>query len=238
MKKLFRISALLLLVLAACDTAPVEPVNIPPQGLDYMPLTLRHFVSYNVRETRYALNASPQVITYQLKEVVQEQIIASDGTPAWRIVRFRRANGRQNWQVENVWLARKDERRAIRHEDNVPFVKLIFPFRLGIRWDGNALNDQARENYELEHLNKAYIFDGKTYSETATVLQRADSSLVSKDFRQEVYARNIGLIYRKSEQLAFCQEPSRNCLGQGIIDSGLIYEQSIFDTGIELEDTP
>jgi hypothetical protein len=220
------------LLLAGCDTQPLDPLN-PQAGTEYFPLEKGRFVSYNVKQTNYRLNQPPEVITFQLKEVISELYITPAGEPAWRVVRYRRADGRQNWEIISVWTARKTATFAMRTEENIPYLRLVFPVRLGKTWNGNQYNTLSRENYRITDIGRRYLIDGRPYNETLSVLQRNDSTLVGKNRRMEVYAPNIGLIYRIDEQVAYCQDRTQNCIGKAIIESGTIVEQRIFDSGIE-----
>lgn len=224
------VSVALVWLTVGCDMQPLEPLN-PQEGSEYFPLEKGRFVSYNVRQTVYRLNRPPEVITFQLKEVVSERYITPAGDEAWRLVRYRRANGRDNWEIINVWTVRKTPTFAMRTEENVPFLRLVFPARVGTTWNGNLFNTLSRENYRITDIGTRRIFDGKAYHQTLTVLHRNDSTLVGKDKRMEIYAPNIGLIYRIAEQVAYCQ--AQNCIGRAIIESGTVTEQSIFDSGIE-----
>lgn len=219
------------IAIISCDTDKITPrdTNL---GKDYFVLSIGHFVSYNVKETQYALNQPAKTVTYQLREVVEQAFIDETGKASYKIVRYTRANGRQNWQVENVWTARTDMSGAVRTEENMPYLKLIFPFEEQKTWDGNAFNDLGKQTYLMQDLGKRYRFDFKNYDETVTVIQSRDSNLVNKDFRTEVYGKNIGLIYRKSDKVTYCQDRNQNCFGKAIIESGLVLEQSIFDTGV------
>jgi hypothetical protein len=222
---------ILSIIAIACDTDKVAPRDVD-LGKDYVVLEIGHFVSYNVKEIQYALNQPPKTVTYQLREVVENAFIDQSGKQSYRIVRYTRANGRQNWQIVNVWAARTDFNGAVRTEENIPFLKLTFPFEELKMWDGNTFNDLGRETYQMRDLGKRYRFDFKNYDETITVIQNRDSNLVNKDFRTEVFAKGIGMIYRKSDKVAYCQDRNQNCLGKAIIESGLVVEQSIFDTGV------
>ena len=223
MKNFRAIICILLVGIAviSCNTDKVSPRDIN-LGKDYFILATGHFVSYNVKETQYALNQSPKIVTYQLREVVEQPFIDETGKESYRIVRYIRGNGRQNWQVENVWAARTDLIGAVRTEENMPYLKLIFPFEEQKTWDGNTFNDFGRETYIMQDLGKRYRFDLKNYDETVTVIQSRDSNLVNKNFRTEIYGKGIGLIYRKSDKVSYCQDRNQNCFGKAIIESGLV----------------
>ncbi len=51
------------------------------------------------------------------------------------------------------------------------------------------------------------------------------------DFRKEVYGLNIGLIYKNSSLLEFCDDI--DCLGLKEIEQGRILTQTIIDYGKE-----
>jgi len=215
----------------SCDTDKITPRDIN-LGKDYFILSAGHFVSYNVKEIQYALNRLPKTVTYQLREVIDQTFIDETGKQSYKIVRYTRANGRQNWQIDNVWTARIDMSGAVRTEENMPYLKLIFPFEEQKTWDGNTFNDLGKETYLMQDLGKRYRFDAKNYDQTVTIVQSRDSNLVNKDFRTEIYGQGIGLIYRKSDKVVYCQDRNQNCFGKAIIESGLVLEQSIFDTGV------
>ncbi|MCS6967558.1 MAG: hypothetical protein NZM39_03165 [Bernardetiaceae bacterium] len=217
-------------ILSSCNTNPLESLD-PQEGTQYFPLEKGRYISYNVKQINYRLNQRPEITTFQLKEVVSEKYLTPAGDEAWRLVRYRRPNGRQNWEIINVWTVRKTATFAMRTEENIPYLRLVFPVRVGKTWDGNLYNTLSRENYRITDIGTRHIFDSKPYENTLTVLHRNDSTLVGKDKRFEIYAPGVGLIYRYSEQVVYCQNP--DCRGKAIIESGTVTQMSIFDSGIE-----
>jgi hypothetical protein len=219
----------------SCNTDLAE-LNTTPEGVDYFPLMTGHYVSYNVKETNYFLNQPKTEETYQLKEVVAEQLKDLANNNTYRIERYKRLNGRQNWQLLNVWTARIDYRAAVRTEENIPYIKLVFPFERGKKWNGHALNTLEPTNYEMRDLAKPLTLAGKTYTENVTVIQANNpDTLVRKEVKQEIYSKGVGMIYKKSEDLFYCQDriQGSSCFGKGIIERGNIIEMTIFDVGME-----
>jgi hypothetical protein len=53
--------------------------------------------------------------------------------------------------------------------------------------------------------------------------------IVMTDIRNEIYAANIGLIYKESIILYYCTE--NNCLGDTIIERGSRYSQELIGYG-------
>jgi hypothetical protein len=221
----------LALWLPSCNTNEAN-LDLLPQGREYFPLEIGHYVSYNIKETNYFLNEPRKTeSSYQLKEVVKEQYKDLANNTTYRIERYRRANGRDNWVLWNVWTARIDYQAGIKVEENIPIIKLIFPLESGRRWNANTLNTSEPEEFEMRDFDKKFTFSGKLYEKTLTVVQKNDSSLVSKDKRIEVYAPNVGVIYKRNDVVQYCQFD--NCRGKAEIERGQEMEMTIFDYGKE-----
>jgi hypothetical protein len=205
------------ILLFACDSS--EPTPIDP-GLTYLPLTTGRFIIYDVTEERFSLTAAPVTTTYQLKETVGASYSDVTGQPAFRLQRFRRANVQAAWQTDSLWTARLNSRMAIRTENGADFVKLVFPLTERLRWNGNQFNQFPDDTYEARKVNQPYTVGAQTFGETATVFQQNDSTLVSQDKRIEVYAREVGLVYKETVQLQFCSS-TPTCVGKAQIDFGV-----------------
>ena len=202
--------------LACTPPTATEPAGA---GLDFAPLATGQFVVYDVTEQRFLLTAPPATTTYQLKETTGPAYTTITGQPAYRLQRFRRADARAAWQPDSVWTARADARQLVRTENGTDFIKLTFPVANRNRWNGNGLNRLATNFYEISQVNKPFRVGGQTFAQTATVVQQNDSTLVSLDRRVEVYARQVGLIYKETSQLQFCSATPA-CVGKAQIDFG------------------
>ena len=226
MKKILLCFALLV-GLNACNQT-VSPPDIT-LGKNYYPLEVGRYVAYNVREIRYSVNQMPQILTYQLREEVAEVVRNPANQESYRIVRYTRPNGRQNWEAVKYFLARADQYGVVRTEDNLPLMVLVFPLREDAIWNGNVYNNLGRKTFIMQDIGKAHRLDNRLYDQTVTVIQSRDSNIVNKDFRTEIFADSIGLIYRRTEQVAYCQTPA--CLGKAQIESGNVIELTVIDFG-------
>jgi hypothetical protein len=205
----------LLVGLTACTASEPTPDAL---GYAYFPLETGAFVMYDVTETQYALTGPPTTTQYQLREIVRERFEDATGQPAYRLERYRRSTAAQPWRVDSVWTARASVEQAVRTENNVPFVKLLFPVSEGQTWNGNALNALGPDEYRLRDLNRPLRIGEQNFDRTLTVVQQNDSTLVSLDRRTEIYAEALGLVYRERTQFFYCNTP--DCLGKGNIDFG------------------
>ena len=202
----------------SCKTEePCGCVTPPQTGREFFYPSAKTSIVYDVQQTQYALTQSPTTKIYQLKE---DATMDSDGTTI-RIERYRRENDTQKWAIDSVFLAKKEIDKALRTENNVTFVKLLFPVSEGLKWNGNAYNSLGNDIYELKKLNQSFQTNGQNFNRTLTVIQQNDSTLVDLKRRMEIYAEGIGVIYQEKTNISYCN--SGDCLGRGKIDFGTKY---------------
>lgn len=226
----FPVLPLILFLLVGCQSDNADPVS---SGYDYFPLETGRYVIYDVDERQYSLNATmPVQRTYQLKEVVGTAYTDVTGQPAYRLLRYRRSGDSQPWQADSVWSARLVDDEGIRTENGLDFVKLRFPVSDRLRWNGNRRNAAGDERYEIRNSGQPYRVSDKQFAETVMVVARQDSTLVSQDKRIEVYAKQVGLIYKERVQLQYCTSTPA-CIGTYRIDYGIRQIYRIHSTGSE-----
>jgi hypothetical protein len=196
-------------------------VSLPHTGRDFFYPLKNQSVIYDVRETQYALTSIPVIKNYQLKEIIASSSVENNGIETLRIERYRRENDSQKWAIDSVFSAKKEMSRALKTENNVTFVKLIFPVSEGLKWNGNAYNSLGEDTYELKKLNQPFQTNGQNFPRTLTVIQQNDSTLVDLKRRTEVYAEGIGMIYQEKTNVSYCN--TGDCLGKGKIDFGTKY---------------
>jgi hypothetical protein len=127
--------------------------------------------------------------------------------------------------------------QLIQNEGNELFVKLIFPVSNDLTWDGNQFNNlpnsgnlfngNGSEVYHVtEYDQSKTLTTDLEFDKTITIVQNGfDDPIVGKDIRNEVYARDVGLIYKEVTQLEYCSVG--NCLGQQKVDKGVIMIQTL-----------
>ncbi|GAB3318877.1 hypothetical protein GCM10027299_10950 [Larkinella ripae] len=201
--------------LTACQTG----TELPSAGYDYQPLEPGHYWIYDVSEQRFSLNGAPTTQTYQLREIITHAYTAITEETLYRVERHRRASDSQPWQPDSVGSLQIREDQLIKTENNRSYVKLVFPVIDQFQWNGNAFNANGEDLYQVKNAGKPYAVLNQPFTETATVVQQNDSTLVSQDKRLEVYARQVGLIYKETVQLQFCSSTPA-CIGKAQIDYG------------------
>ncbi|MDZ7900137.1 MAG: hypothetical protein U5N85_19210 [Arcicella sp.] len=196
-------------------------VSPPVSGKDFFYPIKNQVVIYDIEETQYSLTSIPVVKNYQLKEIFVSSSTESNGNETLRIERYRRENDSQKWVIDSVFTAKKGIDKALKTENNVTFVKLIFPVSEGLKWNGNAYNSLGEDTYELKKVFQPFQTNRQNFNRTLTVIQQNDSTLVDLKRRIEVYAEGIGRIYQEKTNVSYCN--SGDCLGKGKIDFGTKY---------------
>jgi hypothetical protein len=186
---------IMVIVINSCETIEGEPVYM---GKEYFPLETGSWVTYQVDSTVWD-DFLGEVFdySYKVKEVQKEIFTDSQGHPKMRVERFIMHDQQSNWQIKNVWTTALHSNRAIKTEENVTFVKLSFPVKPNMSWNGNLLNTGADQFYKITSLHEPYQLLDMEFDSTLTVLQRDFTTLIGKEEQFEVYATGIGLIHKK-----------------------------------------
>ncbi len=216
-------------LVVACDSSDND--TSPGTGTEYFPLKTGSYLVYDVSEIIYTLSV-PETLQYQLKVAMVDKFLNSEGDSMFVIHRSRRNIAADNWTYQDTWSVRKNEREVVMSEGNVSYVKLKLPVRQDMEWDGNAYNTLGEDEYTLEELKVSKTYNNQTFEDCITVNQNDnDDFIVFLDQRKEVYAKDIGLVYKETTQLHYCTQD--DCLGQQKVESGTIYEQTITTYGVE-----
>ncbi|MCS6818529.1 MAG: hypothetical protein NZ522_01160, partial [Chitinophagales bacterium] len=138
----FRLSFFLILVSVFFTSCKDKADNFAVDyEYDYFPTDSGHYIIYDVDSIRYtALKVSGgsgfiqtnDTIRYQLMEFYAGDFFDSaQGILKHRIEYYRRKSKDQAWQNDRVWWATKTTTNIQRQEDDLKFIKLIFPPREG-----------------------------------------------------------------------------------------------------------
>ena len=218
----------IVLVLASCDTDTLEP-DASRLGFTFFPLEKGLYRVYDVEEIQYSV-LSFDTTRYQLKEQVVDSFPNQANDYTYVIHRFSRPGESAPWGLDSVWTARQTPIQAISTENNVSFVKLVFPVNEDVTWNGNALNTKEDDDYVIIDL-----FDVRTFNEqefrTVTVLQGDEEDLLVRDERKEIFGEHIGLVEKTFIKIEFCDDS--DCFGQKVIERGRALQLTLIDHGKE-----
>lgn len=184
------------LLIAGCKKDEYE-LNYNSFDRMYFNQKLSAYSIYDVEEIIYDdFSNSVDTFYYQLKEHNESVFSDNLGRKAMRIDRYRSDGDTNVWTYLNTWYAVSDSLMVERVEDNKRLIKLSFPITNEAVWNSNALNMDNINNvfYGLRHQKyklDAFQFDSAVSVESNTII----NSFRERAFK-EVYAKNIGLVYK------------------------------------------
>ena len=186
---------LLALILYSCKKTEVKPVDL---GYSYYPSNVGHWILYQVDSTSY--DSFYHIVTkshFQIKELIESTFYDNSNRPTQRIERYKETDTVPLF-LKDVWVSNLTQSTAEKVEENVRFVKMIFPITNGVSWNGNGFNTLGEQDYQYSNIYKPYTVNGITFDSTVTVIQNIDTlNLINNKYQVEVFANHIGLIYKR-----------------------------------------
>jgi hypothetical protein len=228
----------MVLLLLSCES---QEDNYPIfTDSEYFPLESGFYHLYDVTEVRYALSV-PETLQYELKVLVLDSFKNGTGELSYVLKRSKRTDVNAEWTPLETWSAQLNQNEVIVSEGNIPYVVLDFPLVEKKSWDGNKYNNQTNpvsgendDSYDLIQVDEPFDINGSSFPDCVTVSQEDNQEfIVYFDRRYEVYSRHVGLISKNITQLKYCNDADRNCIGQQIVDEGVIYQQTLKQYGKE-----
>jgi hypothetical protein len=200
-----RNSILLILFIGICllsckkDREDVAPVDI---GHDYAALTLGKYVVYDVDSFYYDdFTATIDTFNFQIREEVAESYTDLEGDEAFKIERYRKDHDTLSWVLADVWNAKLTQTNYQKVEENVRYVKLIFPVRENSSWNGNIMNNMGSQTYDYDEVDVAETIGTKSFNKVLTVDQLEELNLIEQKLSKEKFAKGVGMVYRKNMDL-------------------------------------
>jgi hypothetical protein len=200
-KSLF-IGALGLLIFSvpACKDKVDDPIDM---SYNYFPVNEGHTVIYDVDSLFYDGFDSGKLSTFrfQIKEYVLSTFKDNEGKEALLLERYRRNNDSMPWQFMHLWTFSRTPFAVEKVESNQRFVKLLFPPSEGKAWNGNQLNSIEPWEYYYLDVDRPKTIGTHSLDSTLVVEQIDDSNFVYVKRAYEIYAKNIGMVYKRIDTL-------------------------------------
>jgi len=221
-----------ILILFSChskktDTGPTV------LGQDYYPLDSGRYWIYTVHKQVY--NTTNIDTTYQIMELIYDTIHYGNNV-IYQLYRYYRPNVTYAWpsQPDSVWTINCTSYELDITENEIEYVRLAFPLSNSEVWNGNARNALSAQQYSISNLGLPYVDTVSTsmintYSQACNVQEAQSFNLVGKDYRNRIYAKGIGLVYKKYETVSY--DTNSGNIGLYIITFGTIIEQQLLGYG-------
>jgi hypothetical protein len=216
MKKLLPI-VLCVVLFGACKKQSEELQVVPIS--DYAPLKAGKYITYSLDSLVYTSFGTVETHRfYEVKYQVMDSITDNLGRKAFRTVRYIRTLPAGNFVADNTAMAVNTGSRYEFVENNLKYFKLTLPIADNNSWKGNSAIDLivnpatgedlsylADWDYTYANVGTAKKVGTFNLANTLTVNQKNDSTnlpitpttnIAYKDFSQEIYAKDIGMVYR------------------------------------------
>ncbi|WP_255036720.1 hypothetical protein [Lacihabitans soyangensis] len=226
-----RLNIINILVLSVLLFSCEKQENGQMSDYTYFPLELGQYQVYEVSETRYNIPNIEIQAKYYIKEEVNEVYENPTKDKVYKIQRFKKQDLAHPWKIDSVWSSQLFANRAIRTENNITQVKLVFPIQSGQYWNRNEYNNLNVEKNIYQNIGESFAVNGNYFNNTVSVYLKNDSSLITKNVHFEVYAPTYGMIYSEKMVLAYCQS-SPTCIGKNQIDFGVVRKIKLLEKGI------
>ena len=194
------VSILLVLISFSCKKGNSDPISF---GYHYFPINQGHFVAYDVIDIRHDdLVGVHDTNYYQIKEVVGESFQDEEGEEAHKLHRYYRTDSTQSWESKDVWVSKLTSTTAEVVEENKRRIKMGFAISYNKYWDGNALNNDAKEECYYARITDPYTLPSGNLIESTAIVEHSNF-LTFIDYTRhfEVYAADIGKIYSYNKDL-------------------------------------
>lgn len=219
-----------------CSKLPEPPYTPadPFAQYAYFPLETGKFVEYAVDSILYDFGPGGGTVRDSFRvfarEVITDTLRDNNGQLVYRTERFERENQTQPWQfVQNIFASRTPT-QAIRTENNLRFLKLVFPFDRSSNWDGNHWIDQYREievageriqpfvnwRYEVDSLDIPAQIGAFSFDSVLVVTEVDETNAIERRLSRVKYAKHVGIVFREQWILdsQYCNQipPPADCL--------------------------
>jgi hypothetical protein len=173
-----------------------------PIDKQYFNTRIGAYVIYNVNEIVFDdFNNTSDTLNYQLRELNESVFTDNLNREAIRIDRHVRNSDSTPWKYVNTWYAVSDPRMVERVEENKRLVKLSFPITNDAVWNENALNTDNANNVFYGMMHETYKLDAFSFDSVISVRGTPRFTSTSERFFEEIYAKNIGLVYKYHVQV-------------------------------------
>lgn len=191
MKYLLFISIALLLF--SCQKENEEPV-VPDAGYDYYPLQSGITNYYLVTEiTIDSIAGVWDTLQYYLKTVNDTPHADLNNQTVTPVQRYIRGISDSVWTIHDVWYAYRSGSHLVASEENVKYLKMVFPVKENKSWNGNVYNTGQEQEYTIVKADEPFTVSGINFSNGVLVEEQNDTSLIHKYYRTAWYAKGSGL---------------------------------------------
>jgi hypothetical protein len=199
------------LLLVSCESESIDASTLD-RGEDYYPLVSGKYVEYKYDSVFYFNNGLNKVPTSGfLKEEIGKVISQTNFESKYELLRYWKRRQQDAWTLSEIESITKTKDKIIVTDENLPFMRMVFPVKEKATWAGNSLFNEditikiygedlklySNWDYLFSAVGKPYTFNTKKFDNCAEVIEVDKSTPLSKRYSRAVYAKGIGQLERE-----------------------------------------
>ncbi len=209
----------ILIFIGLCLSCSKRETETPDQNLAlqqqaYFPLSIGQYADYQVDSVVYDFQSGGSVrrdsSTVLVREILTDTLRDQTGQLLYKVERYERQGPNQAWSLAHIGTAGRTLDQAFKTEQNLRYLKMIFPMNRRSEWDGNLWIDKDREieiagerirpfsnwYYEVDSIDIRRVVGKFTFDSTLVITEADDNNVIERRFSRALYAKNVGLIER------------------------------------------
>jgi hypothetical protein len=208
------LAILLGIVLFSCTKKKDDSYRENPSK-GYFPLSFGKYVVYDVDSILWDdFQCVKSLHRYQMRHTIVDTFRDDSNRLTYRVDVMIRKQDSLPWENHRVIFVTPTDTRLELVESNLRYIKLVFPISDNVTWQGNSMIPALDQDYRYlqgwtyQYSNYTEPFnDGFTYFENTVTVSHVDeqqndpetmpNSYAYKTYSQEVYAFNVGMVYRE-----------------------------------------
>ena len=205
MSRLTQYLSLFILILNIISCKKDSGDTVQELSSDYFPMNQYSYIDYAVTEITYDDFFNPvkiDTINYELRVEVDSLKLNQNGFSEAQLIRSVRESDTSNWRVADVWFARKSNTKLEVVEENINFIKMVYPVGKDKTWDGNAMNTMPEQIYSYLEVNSEVTIREILFPNVVKVERGRILNLIEDESHQEWYAEGLGMIYKNDRSLS------------------------------------
>jgi hypothetical protein len=195
MNKIAYIILLIVITLFSCGKNETEePIDM---GSNYFPVDVGIYSIYKVDSIVWDdFNSTIDTFSFITKLIIDEEFLDNAGRKANWWKKYVKNDSTEYKFISNYTITKTSQRLETVIE-NIRSIKLIFPFSAGSTWNSNALNNEEEKEAICTDFDYKTSILNKTYEKCASIQYFDEVNLIQEFVYEEIFARNIGMIYKK-----------------------------------------
>lgn len=192
------------------ESIPVSEVDL---NTKYAPVEVGKYWEYEVDSIIYD---DLGMTVFNTSSFIKEQIINKaegiDGDSIYMLQVSKKNSVDSDYFATDLWVVKIQNNGLVRIEENLSFIKLLFPPEVGDEWNGNQFAENDVEvfvsgepivvykdwkEYLVEDQLSSYTVGDMSFDDVIVIKHVDEANLIEKRLSYEYYASGVGLVAKE-----------------------------------------